>query len=141
MTRTVEPSADQIRAFASAGESRGPVVMINLLRYRERAAYPSGFAAAPCGGREAYQRYGQAVGPLIAANGGSVVWAGRVSASVIAPEDEAWDDAILVRYPSREAFVQMISSAEYQAAAPHRTAALLDSRLIATTGAMEGFDG
>ena len=52
--------------------------------------------------------------------------------SLIAPEEEEWDDVVLVEYPSRDAFVKMVESAEYQAVSPHRTAGLLDSRLIAT---------
>jgi hypothetical protein len=45
--------------LAGVAEDR-PVVMINLLRYRERAAYPPGSDALPCTGQEAYGRYGQA---------------------------------------------------------------------------------
>ena len=81
-------------------------------------------------------RFRRVVGPLIAGAGGRVLFAGRVSASVISPEGEEWDDAVLVEYPSRDAFLKMISSPEYQSAAPHRTAALLDSRLIATHSLM-----
>jgi uncharacterized protein (DUF1330 family) len=51
---------------------------------------------------------------------------------VIGPDSEQWDDAVLIEYPSREAFLEMLSQPEYQAAAPHRTAALEDSRLIMT---------
>jgi len=112
--------------------------MLNLLRYRDAARYPTGFEAEPCTGREAYQRYGAVAGQLIVAAGGRIVWAGQVAATVIAPGDEAWDDAILVEYPSREAFVKMVSSPEYLAVAPHRSAALLDSRLIATHTATDG---
>ena len=57
---------------------------------------------------------------------------GRVEACLIAPEGEDWDDALLVQYPSRNAFLRIVSSAEYQAIACHRTAAIVDSRLIAT---------
>jgi len=56
-----------------------------------------------------------------------------VRATLIAPEAEEWDDALLVEYPSRAAFLEMVSQPEYLAAAPHRSAALEDSRLIATT--------
>jgi uncharacterized protein (DUF1330 family) len=106
--------------------------MINLLRYRENAQYSADFDAEPCTGREAYQRYAAAVVKLIAAVGGRALWAGKVTASVIAPDAEEWDDAILVEYPSRAAFLKMLSDPAYQAAAPHRRAALIDSRLIAT---------
>lgn len=130
---TVEPSGDRLENFLQAGDDAGPIVMINLLRYRAVADYPEGFDAEPCSGREAYQRYGAVAGPLIQGVGGRMLWAGQVSALVIGPEEEAWDDAILVEYPSREAFIAMVSKPEYQAVAPHRTAALLDSRLVATT--------
>ena len=64
------------------------------------------------------------------------VWAGRVASAVIAPEGEEWDGAVLVEYPSAAAFIEMMSSPDYRAASPHRTAALLDSRLIATHSSM-----
>jgi len=131
--RTVEPTSGRIQAFLAAGEDASPIVMINLLRYRAQAAYPEGFDAEPCSGREAYARYGAGASKCVAAAGGRVLWAGSVQAGVIAPDDEQWDDAILVEYPSRKAFARMVSRPDYQAFAPHRTAALEDSRLIATT--------
>ena len=131
----VEPSPEQLRSFVESDGGDSPVVMINLLRYRERAGYPAGFGAEPCSGREAYQRYGALVGPHLASAGARMLWLGSVQASVIAPPDERWDDAVLVEYPSRKAFLQMVASPEYQEVARHRTAALDDSRLIATTTA------
>jgi len=104
--------------------------MINLLRYREQAAYPAGFSATPCSGREAYRRYVSVAAVKIAELGGKIVWTSSVKMSVIAPEGEEWDDAILVQYPSRAAFIQMVSQPDYLAAAVHRTAALADSRLF-----------
>ena len=121
-------------ALAGVAEDR-PIVMINLLRYRERAAYPEGSAAEPCSGREAYRRYGQASIGLITAAGGQVVWQGSPKAVLIGASGEEWHKALLVRYPSKRAFLDMVSSAEYQAIAVHRTAALEDSRLIATVPA------
>jgi len=120
-------------AEALAGIPDGqPVVMINLLRYRERAAYPAGFDAEPCSGREAYRRYGQAAIGFISALGGQVVWEGSPKAVLIGPRDEQWHKALLVRYPSKQAFLAMVSNPDYQAITVHRTAALEDSRLIAT---------
>lgn len=128
----VEPGPERMQAFLGAGQDDAPIVMINLLRYRDRAAYPEGFEAEPCTGREAYQRYGAVAAQRIASVGGRVLWMGSVRSSVIAPEGEEWDDAILVEYPSRKAFLEMVSQPEYRAVAAHRTAALADSRLIAT---------
>ena len=130
---SVEPSAEQLRALAESGDDDSPVVMLNLLRYREKAAYPEGFEAEPCSGREAYQRYAAVALQRVASVGGRILWMGRARTTVIAPEGEAWDDVVLVEYPSRKAFLEMVSQPEYLAAAPHRTAALADSRLVATT--------
>lgn len=133
--RTVEPDIQDIVRFVEAAPEQ-PVVMINLLRYRDQAAYPEdapeGLDTSPCTGREAYGRYGAVAAAEIARAGGRLVWLGAAQATLIGPPDEAWDDAVLVEYPSRRAFIQMVSRPEYLRGAPHRTAALEDSRLVAT---------
>jgi uncharacterized protein (DUF1330 family) len=136
---SIEPTAEQLQAFLESGEDDTPVVMINLLRYREQASYPEGFDAEPCSGREAYQRYGAVATQRIASVGGRLVWLGSAQHTLIGPEAERWDDAVLVEYPSRKAFLSMVSQPEYQAAVPHRSAALEDSRLIATHTLADGF--
>jgi uncharacterized protein (DUF1330 family) len=129
---SIEPSEAQMHELATQVPAEGPVVMINLLRYREQAAYPEGFDAEPCSGLEAYGRYGNVAMQTIASVGGRIVWAGVPLSTVIGPEAERWDAAVLVEYPSRDAFLEMLAQPKYQAAAPHRTAALSDSRVIAT---------
>jgi len=136
---SIEPSPEKLQSFLESGSDGASIVMINLLRYREQANYPEGFAGEPCSGREAYGRYGEVAIKTIAAVGGRMVWMGSVQATVIGPAGEEWDDAVLVEYPSRKAFLGMVSQPDYLAAAPHRTAALQDSRLIATTGQAELF--
>jgi uncharacterized protein (DUF1330 family) len=135
---SIEPSPDQVQKFVADADDETPIVMINLLRYRDRAGYPPGSAAEPCSGREAYQRYVAGVMPILTAAGGSVFWLGNVKRMVIGPEGEEWDDALLVRYPSGKAFFDMVSRPDYQKVAVHRTAALADSRLIATVTATSG---
>jgi len=71
---SVEPSPDRLQTFLESGADDSPVVMINLLRFRERAAYPDGFAAEACSGREAYQRYGAVAVQRISAVGGRMLW-------------------------------------------------------------------
>ena len=121
---SLDPSPEQFRRLL-ADPDDGPVVMINLLRYLERASDGSGRT-----GREAYGDYGAAVLPMVFARGGSVELSGEAAPSLIAPTDEDWDDVVLIRYPSRAAFVDMITSEEYRTVLHHRTAALADSRLI-----------
>lgn len=126
---TIEPTAEQLQALA-AGEMEAPLVMVNLLRFREQAAYPDGFEAEPCSGEQAYARYAEGALRAVGKVGGSPIWGDDVSQLVIGPEDEAWDQVILVRYPSMAKFIEMQRDPEYQAILPHRMAALEDSRLI-----------
>ncbi len=129
---SIDPTPEQLQQFLGEANDGEPIVMINLLRYHEQAQYPTDAGAEPCSGREAYQRYGEGAGPLIAKAGARPIWMGTALGTVIAPEGEAWDDAILAEYPSGQAFIDMVSSPDYQAISFHRTAALADSRLIAT---------
>jgi len=108
-----------------------PVIMLNLLRYREQANFPSGYNDQPCSGREAYQRYAAVATPLVLGIGAKIRFAGQAVANVVSPKNERWDDIILVEYAAAHIFVDMINSAEYQRIVYLRTAALEDSRLIA----------
>lgn len=127
----IDPDPQKLRVFAGQGES--PIVMINLLRFREQAAYPPGSSETPCTGREAYGRYAVTALQQVREVGGRVVWQGGVLNALIAEPGEEWDEASLVEYPSPKAFLEMVSRPAYLEAAVHRTAALVDSRLIATT--------
>ena len=48
---SIDPTADQVRALRDAGPA-GPVVMLNLLKFRERATTPqvSSSTVLGCGG-------------------------------------------------------------------------------------------
>lgn len=122
-----------IENFLKVAPSDQPIVMINLLKYLEAARYSASSTELPCTGREAYHRYKKLAMPLLKAVEAKIIWSGQVQAGVIVPEGEVWHDAFLVQYPSKEAFAHMISQPEYKRALVHRTAALEDSRLVATT--------
>ncbi|MFA5939681.1 MAG: DUF1330 domain-containing protein [Sinimarinibacterium sp.] len=109
-----------------------PLTMLNLLRFRDVAAYAAERQQPQRTGAEAYAAYSRAVLPLLKGVGARVVWNGKAQHTVIGPADEQWDEVLLVEYPSVAAFAQMVKSPEYQAIYFHRAAALLDSRLIAT---------
>lgn len=127
----LKPDKDAVAALAGSYPQNTPVVMLNLLKFLAQAKYPASAGQAPCTGAEAFQRYVRAVTPLIAACGGERLWQGSQAAMLIGPQDKQWHLAVLVRYPSVQAFMDMISSTEYQKIALHRDAALEDSRLIA----------
>lgn len=125
----IDPTREQIEALA-AGDMEAPITMINLLRFRERAEYPEGFDAEPCSGEQAYARYAEGALAAVGAVGGRPIWGADAHQVVIGPDDEHWDQAFLVHYPSRAKFLEMVADPEYQAIVPHRSAALADSRLI-----------
>jgi uncharacterized protein (DUF1330 family) len=134
---SIDPTPASFKALSSAVPAGKPVVMLNMLRFRERAAYSAGSGQPPRSGREAYAEYSREALQHVRSVGGRVIWKGDALQAVIAPEGEAWDEIFLVEYPSIEAFISMVRSPQYQAFAHHRTAALADSRLIATR-AFEG---
>lgn len=120
---SIEPNQSQVAALmATAASTSDPVVMINLLQFR------------PGDGAASYQRYAQAVQPHLDAVGASVLYAGDASQVAAGDIDKSWWDAIVVvRYPSRTAFLTMATSQDYQEQAHvHRAAALESTHLIAT---------
>jgi uncharacterized protein (DUF1330 family) len=118
----IEPTDQQVADLVAETEAKpGPVTMINLLRFKAD------------GGRESYLHYAEEVRPHIERVGASVGYAGDASGIVIGGDDSAWWDSILVvHYPSRAAFLDMVSDPAYLKIAVYRTKALVDSRLIAT---------
>ena len=106
----------------------GPVVMVNLVRFRERAADGNG------SGWEAYLRYSELTMPLILERGGTVLWAGKGEGAAFGGEAAGrWDYIVLVRYPSRSAFLDMMHSPAYSQANVHRESAVADHVIIAST--------
>ena len=126
----VFPGPEQAAAFFGGAED-GPFVMVNLLKFRDRAAYPDG-SDPELSGREAYARYGAAVQACLAAVGGRSVFAGAVTDLMLGEVDELWDMVALAEYPSRAAMLKMVSSPEYQAIEKHRVAGLAGQLNIRT---------
>lgn len=130
MTTHHEPTPEQLDAFASHG-GLGPVVMLNLNRYRERAAYPPGTPDADVSGREAYARYGAVALEHLDHVGARPLFATEAQQVVVGCDHDAYDEVIAVWYPSRTAFLEMIADPAYRAALVHRDAGLDHASLIA----------
>ena len=126
MTAFIDPTKETFAAFR-ADDRPGPIHMLNLVRLRERAAYPDGRSAT---GAEAYAAYGRESEPVFAGLGGKIVWRGKFELMLIGPADERWDLCFIAEYPSVAAFVAMIRDPIYREAVKHRQAAVEDSRLI-----------
>lgn len=102
-------------AFSERMKDEAPVVMLNLLAFK------------PDGGRERYEEYGAAVIPLLEGIGGRIVFAGEPAPPLLG--EDPWDMVVLVEYPTRSAFQEMIGSLEYQAIGHLRTEALVRGEL------------
>lgn len=126
MTKYVDPSREQFRAFAEKPEA-GPIWMLNMIRLRKRAKYEDGREAS---GAEAYAAYARESEPFFKGVGGRLAWSARPELIVIGPDDERWDMIFTAEYPSSEAFVSMVKNPGYQAIVFHRQAAVKTSRLI-----------
>lgn len=116
----VDPVGDDIRRFRDEDDG-GPVVMLNLLRFAGDA------------GRASYAEYASKIQPFLDAVGGKVLYAGTCSTALVAPDEHQWDAMLVVRYPSRSAFLQMVGDPDYQVITELRTAALEAAVLQATT--------
>lgn len=125
-TGFIDPTKEGFARFREM-DRPGPVHMLNLLRFRETAAYDDGTVAT---GLEAYRSYARESGPIFQRLGGRQVWAGRPELTLIGPRTEAWDLAFIAEYPSKDAFVAMLRDPDYRKAVRHRQAAVADSRLI-----------
>lgn len=122
VTNAMQPNADQIREWLD-GKDDTPIVMVNLLKFKEKADYPDG-RDADLSGREAYMRYGQAMGQLVAENGGRMIFSGRTNMTLIGEVEEDWDVVALVEYKSRKSMQQITQSPDYAAIEEHRNAGL-----------------
>lgn len=123
----IRPNPDQFTAYVQ-GDNSGEVVMLNLLKFKARAEGESG------SGRDAYGRYGDTVKKMIEDRGGTLLWQGRPDHVFIGDVDaNEWDAVALVSYPSRQSFIEMVSTPEYEQAHEHREAGLADTVVIACT--------
>lgn len=124
----IQPTPRQLERLV-ASDDQGAVVMLNLLRFKERADGIDG--GDEISGAEAYRRYAAAVTGFLGRVGGRVLYTLVPQESVIGPDQAEWDLIAAVEYPSRRAFLEMTSDPEYLAIHAHREAGLADSRLIA----------
>jgi uncharacterized protein (DUF1330 family) len=134
------PSDAQLATYvAPIGDGTdGPVVMLNLNRYRERAAYADGRDTGGRSGREVYLDYGIVAQQGLAAVGAKILWATEASAPLIGCDHDAYDEVLAIWYPSRASFVELTNFPGYQEALVHREAALAWSALVPCAGSADG---
>lgn len=132
----VFPNREQIEGFMAPGQD-GPIYMLNLLTFKEKAEYPDG-RDTDLTGAEAYAVYSAEVAGHLATVGGRPMFAAKVERLMLGEVEALWDTAAIAMYPSRKAMMEMMSSPDYQASAVHRTAGLagqLNIELVEPMGA------
>ena len=116
-------STDETIGQLLQNDDGGPVCMVNLLKFKEKAIYEDGRETSLTG-PEAYQIYGEGVAKMIDAIGGKIVFSSVVSGLVVGEVEELWDAVAIAEYPSRQSFADMIASVQWSELAIHRTAGL-----------------
>jgi hypothetical protein len=118
---------DAVRAFI-AGDDGQSFQMLNLMRYypelRPIAGFDTGFSGTPLASNA---RYEDQVMPMLFGVGGYPSYAGAASNTNIlgkAAELDDWSRVLLVRYPSRRAFLDLLSHPDYAPIAPYKLQAL-----------------
>lgn len=117
--RSILPTGEQITALRECADE-GAFVMLNLIKLKEEGK-----------GEEAYGRYLAQTAPLLARVGGRLLWMGEARQQFIGAADENADRVLLVEYPSRRAFLEMIAMPEYEAIHANREEGIEGSVLLA----------
>ncbi len=134
---SIDPTRDQVRNLRDHGRG-GPVVMMNLLKFRETANYSPEAGMASCSGKAAYARYQHAFTVAVGAiSQAEVLYDGpceQVFIGQAGTDATNWDKLLLVRYPSRQHFLAMMADDSYRDALVHRYAGLERTVLIQCAG-------
>jgi uncharacterized protein (DUF1330 family) len=122
----IRPNKEQFMELMAAPDE-GPVVMLNLLKFKERSDDGERSGAAE------YGKYTDAVITMVESRGGKMLWLGKADQILIGDPTQDWDAVALVEYPSRKAFIDMATSHEYESAHEHREGGLERTILVACT--------
>lgn len=120
----ITPNREAFLRLATADDTT-PVVMLNLLKFKDRADDGSRT------GQESYGAYARDVTKMVAERGGRLVWSGRPEQVLIGDDSHEWDMVALLEYPSRKTFIDMVSSPDYMKSHEHREGGLERTVLIA----------
>ena len=128
----VYPNKEQMKGFMEP-VSEGPICMVNLLKFKDKAAYEDG-RETDLTGREAYALYEEGVKKLLQEIGGGIGFEGDVERLALGEVEELWDVVGLAVWPSRGAMFKVMQSPEMQAISVHRSAGLAGQLNLETTG-------
>ncbi|MEL6416039.1 MAG: DUF1330 domain-containing protein [Pseudomonadota bacterium] len=101
----------------------GPIFMVNLLKFKDKAEYADG-RETDLTGRQAYQLYGAGVAQLIREYDGRILFMADVTFLSLGQVEDLWDEVAIAAYPDRNALFRMSTSKEWQELSVHRAAGL-----------------
>jgi uncharacterized protein (DUF1330 family) len=126
----IMPTQKDYDAFLTHPDPQHPIVMVNWLRFRERAQYAPGDGGdtPPVSGQAAYYRYGKVAFAVLHSLGARAGFVSRYQQILIGndgePGEGLWHEFVMVEYPGRAAFRRMTALRRYRAALHHRAAGL-----------------
>jgi len=130
---SVFPNKEQLEGFGAPGAD-GPIYMVNLLKFKEKAEYEDG-RDTQLSGEEAYGLYAEEVQKLLVQVGGAGMFSARVERLMLGEVEELWDKVAIAMYPSRAAIMEMMMLPKMQEIGIHRAAGLAGQLNIETVGA------
>lgn len=125
----IYPRPDQIKALLESN-LEGPICMLNLLKFKERAEYEDG-RETDLSGQAAYQLYGEQMAPFVESQGGRLLHSSSAYFLMIGDGDLEWDMVAIMEYPSAKAFAGIVSDPRVAEFGVHRTAGLDHQLLVA----------
>jgi hypothetical protein len=105
-------------------------VMVNLIRYREKAVYPPGweYGEDP---HEADARYNRAIIPLLLKRACIPIFVGRSAGRFLTPDGAVpWDSVALVRYRSGRDFLGLCADLARDRSDIHKWAAIEETQVF-----------
>jgi len=134
----INPDESQLRTLLQS-DHQGPLQFVNLLAYRDSAAYPEGHQLADSGlsGAEAYGHYGAIALGHVRRRGGELTLYNDVC-QVLIGQTGRWDQVAIMEYPDTAAFVAMIRDPDYQAGLVHRDAGLAETVILVSRSLLPG---
>ena len=117
----LRPNPIQLAEFALGDDD--PILMVNLLKFKDKAEYEDG-RATNLTGREAYEIYVTETREHLANVGAELILGGEVNRLLLGEVEELWDAFGVARYPSRKAMIAMARNPAYLESEKHRAAGL-----------------
>lgn len=127
---SIMPTQADYETFLAHPDPQRPIVMVNWLRFRERAQYAPGESEddEAISGKAAYYRYGKIAFLTLHSLGARALFVSRYQQMLIGnggdPGTDLWHEFAMVEYPGRAGFKRMTALRRYRAALHHRTAGL-----------------